>query len=885
MIGSSASLLLLSILSLALLPNASHLNSETLLQATTRPTDHSTRRTSVCNPTSEYACATDNACVPTAWRCDFTEQCPNGDDELGCVPDTCTFAHDFCALIDEHRLMGTSHQQQQQPTKQHQDGIAWRRYLSRVLLPSRSPSHPTNDAHMHVQLERLAEAPAEYARVKPHIDDNTSAARRLVFAPFPPSVSTTNSPARVVQKQQSYARLRTPTIGQTASMCQIRFAYAFWLPSSGRGGTDIDDEDDEAPKDELRLEVRAHQNSTLVTTLWTRTSTKSTLDWQLGVIELGHARLFELEFVAYNTRTMTRPGFVALRWLHFDRCAWPQTGADYARARDTEAAVAAAQAQTETDWPFAADELFSALDVELDPQSVSLTTAQPTSASLHCKAPRKFHCATSGMCLDEHQLCNFVSDCMSRPVDFRDTKTTTKSADDDDEVPQLCAPVLGRETFEQPANNTALTKYTQAGREFWTRAGNWPARIMNASTRRPPLWPRADHTTNMGHFLSVDLPPSSTDAQRQRISWLYLDSPWLVKLEGAECRVKLFYNLVVPDYNPLAPQSNPLGYSVFLIVEHLVLDRALGRGRNSSSSMLGIRKRVDGFNYASEHAGEWPSQHSTVVLARHVWPVELAGADFWRELNYKLDDLLDDGEVFFVRIALVYVSAANSHLERKPLSGSFNIDDLSLHFGCALADNLNKLRPMREYKQSLTGKFELSDYLHATDSSGVVYYGPNNKRLLDDDDDAALGSLGSPHAQLEPHKLVLYVFGSLSVMLMVIVLIVFVIVPRVEQLTMSYHDQLAAGVSEIMDESDVVAVIESAKPTPSGNGGGRGGGVASRALTSSVNDASADYAHGLCELGMNAVTSLESDWEQVARPQHAPTNCHHLIATDATDEL
>lgn len=172
-------------------------------------------------------------------------------------------------------------------------------------------------------------------------------------------------------------------------------------------------------------------------------------------------------------------------------------------------------------------------------------------------------------------------------------------------------------------------------------------------------------------------------------------------------------------------------------------------------------------------------------------PIEYSGTDFWRESNHEILDLRD-GDIFFTRIAVFVrkplVSAESQSQTLNRLAATLNIDDISTHFGCSLATDWNSLERMQDIKAKLAGSFSITDcVMHKKLSSDLM--NPYNQRRRP--------RLASFAVQFEPYRLIICVFVVLASIMGVIAVIVFVVVPYVEQIAINYHDQLTRGLSSI----------------------------------------------------------------------------------------
>lgn len=845
----------------------------------------------VCNPEREFTCTSERRCVAIECRCDFSEQCLDGQDELGCLPATCTFQRDLCNFYNE-------------PWRAGLEPAIWRRIaLVSGELDKHDLASPERGSTMLEALARLTSSTG--AR-------NATSHHYLMV------------PLGLAQRGQARARLRSRTIGQTNSMCQLRFRYAMWIgsPRAPASARQVGDASSAALR--LQLELRAPSAPGPLIS-WSRVLNLhlGQLDWSVGVLDMGHLSQVELslsaeivrdkeqiEHLGVNQTDQVR-AFVLFDWMKFQGCAWPQ-----GRPSGSGWAPSAVQAEpSRTSSPIAKPDLISTPSAST-PTNVS--SSEPTwsaaqqsiknpSTSRSPCSPDQFQCS-NGLCLDQRKVCNFVDDCMSvwpylhplqpapagRPVGepTRAPAESQQTGDacpwplDGDEAPEVCANVPGKRNFESgllagsgPCKTSQLVDLDQAC--FWSlEASRWPRRLVTirdsrAANENPyaPIehLPRSDHTLRQaeGHYLSLEIPangfteppmgaaqaPSQPEgahaagANMTNVYWTYLKSDWLRKRDPGECRLKFFYNLVSnhpmdwptrrANANPAAPASSLHPFRLYLVAEHFKLDAAALTLSRSSDALAYTRPL--------------PSGSSPRLRANE--PIQLAGVDFWREANYELEGL-EDGDIFFIRLAVI--AELDPHFA-KPFRATLNIDDLTTHLGCtrafdgatreaisslALAQEAPRLRDFFSSRPS--EDWSLTDSNHEPQSDGQT-----DRQVLNQHSRAH-------NRDLKPHKLIICVFAVLTGIMGIILVIVFIVVPYVEQITMNYHDQLTMGLSQL---SITVDYLSQSQLRPArGESGRSDSSPDSLTITFPANNLSSTVSSSILE-----TSELAADWEHLSR--------------------
>ena len=889
-----------------------------------------------CNPISEFYCPLDDRCVPIEWRCDFSRQCSDGRDELGCAPLACRFQLNTCNWRSDGGGGGGGGDDKEQ--QRRRADVAWRRYLGPVWNVSMEVDE------MDESLVDLNEA------------NELQSGERFLFAPL----KLGEQPGAV------RASLRAPPVGQTASMCQLRFEYAIWL--TGRADLAAPDAQSGRATLSLRAQAASGGRSTVgrppggqleqsggrplvwqaeatfgATPQTTTTTTRATggrhngsganlspaprANWMIGVAQLGHLRNSELVFEATLTSGAgvwneldddksaaagrhLLGALVALRRLRFHQCAWP-LGAPL--ELELEAAAAAGQS---------ASKLSKGEGVQLDQEEQNEQTRswvkalgqlRTSNGSLASCASQQFACA-NGICLAPERLCNFVDDCMTSgrsggfgaPADWRPMRQA------EDEQLYLCEPIWGRENFER-RSSVADFAPTNSG-ATWTLEGNLlglgRAKIERNLEQVVGL-PRVDHSTatRSGAFLSLDLrppPPPSNCSSAKRVLWLSINSQWLISEPESqpnnECRLKFFYNLVssepVRQANRRPSQHVQLPFELQLQLEHFSLNKSSNeaptrlRPRELDSKLLLVERKLDALISSGaklksssceqeKEAAEGEPKRQVAEGGKRA-AIEYAGADFWREANYKVVGL-KPGDLFYLRLLIraEYSSPLGGQAGRAPSSPSYtmNIDDLATHFGCLQASEPQLFRlgvrgsPLTSYRS-----FRMDDFRpRAADGPAAALPARALARVAapppapttfkrnkwhrvqleedydadnddDDDDDSVQGGghqqppsatqrhhanrpksdapakghgQRSRRASEEPAKLAACVLAVFSLIISLIALIVFVLVPRVERAMMSNREQIELGVSaEVSD-----APISSASGVLGGGGGGGASGT------------------------------------------------------------
>lgn len=642
-----------------------------------------------CKLETHFRCPSNGRCIPIEWLCDFTHQCPFGEDESGCVGQICHFDTDLCNWSNEFELIMVNHTVQNH----------WRQI------------HP---ASLRVNQSR------------------SSMMRSLNSSLISVPLSTDETEGNIS------TALRSTHIGQTGSMCQIRFRYLGWSNEGGKHNVRV----------RFNVVLRDPIKESII---WERLIEPPELrfrgaNWSVGVIELGHKRNFTIEFRATlheaRSRDLNRPHItasMAIQWIEFHECNWPL-------------------------GPFSASDNLDASDPEyqnsLDYDAINLP--------FNCTSD-KFICP-NGICLDRRKMCNWVDDCCDQDVSGCSKGT--------DESISTCQSVPGMENFENiefdqrsssiPSditNKYAHEDINSSPDFFWIRGSYWPDKLVGireGPTTNADHFPRLDHTrqTNHGQYLSLELPlegdlkrKSETSELESAVYWLYLDSPWLVKRGGTnQCRVKLFYNLVSNE-----PEDGTSIHQVFMTVEHFVL-----KPRSNSTPI----RVIDGIFYVDDSNKLVRERlDGTKTQTR----IEYPGIDFWREVNLELIDL-NEGEPFFIRILVVFDgdSEGKSHVRSR---ASFSLDDISSDSGCNLDSDVDqessKIR--EKFKRNLTSSSELLGLVRPHDSNG---------QTVDEEDRGNV------------HKVISCVFGALFALLGFILLIVFILVPYVERFVTSQHEQI-----------------------------------------------------------------------------------------------
>lgn len=739
-----------------------------------------------CDNETQFKCRSENRCIPIRYRCDFTEQCLDGEDEFRCAPSWCDFDSSLCNWKNNFDDLNSSGQQQD----------AWRRF--------QQPTSPLQNDSLGSKLGQL--------------NAKTRQFNKFAFVPMTMDTAKSGVISRI-------ARFSSPVIGQTNSMCQLRFKYAMLVEQTAVL----------ANKDYrvivnlgLSLLERGQDRKVFV---WSKTIDSNFIDqetasnWSYAVIELNHLSQFELSFEAQATLVHKSPRnmednikhstLIALDWIKFQNCAWP--------ARSTPI-------------------VYGTSDDENNKQQREVAS---------CSNVNDFQCAASNLCLNRLKLCNFVDDCMSHDDQTVESKSGPVG---EDESEDLCGQIPGRESFEPSQGAGDDKKKDQGGdygqsqlsprmSEFWTLAGNWPwnrIRILNSlqTGYLQDSLPRRDHTLRSpsGHYLSLEVPKSSSRSlafqQRNYINWLYIYSPWLVKTRGSDtCRVKFFYNLVSN-----AAQDNEIDFitksnQIYISVEHFVLNQELSQDLTNPSD--GLTRKIDSFTYS-----KFPSMETNEILIQLKKQnfIEMPGLDFWRELNIELADL-KEAEMFYIRLAFI-VESKREFLTDDDSKLTVNIDDLGTHFGCQQPKDLKDHQINGQQPSSLSSSFNLHDYLRPADSRQNANKKEAKPAPLSTYHRRRSKQTGACAIQFEPHKLIIYVFGVLAAILSLIMIIVFFVVPYVERMTISYHDRLAAGLEEINQVANHRHSYQNS-------------------LSSATPNSS--FLVEACEL------TTESDWEQISR--------------------
>lgn len=596
-----------------------------------------------------------------------------------------------------------------------------------------------------------------------------------------------------------------------------------------------------------------------------------------------------------HLKSLPHASIVALNWLKFQGCAWPQgkhENSVYLNLADridlmhtvaqANQAVRQGRLQFDKSNPTKNTPTNKGVEKDKTPRinfnhdiaanlnpvdcDVAGCNDKQQLSSASCRTS-EFQCQNS-ICLEEHKLCNFVNDCMS------EIGSSTQS---EDEQRDLCQNVPGMEDFESsslassglfqnhhsneweraiemrtndeintevtPANTTITTTKTAATTsssiakklsKFWTLTSNWPVdkiRVQNSKTLSRSHLPRRDHTlrSSKGSYLSLELPRHinsfselNKNSESRNIHWAYLRSAWMRKLnpERGQCRVKFFYNLVSDKLNIGTTLERGQYFKLYLAVEHFI-GREVGENtREEDQSTRKIDRLI--FSHVKDY-------ESSSLIGRGSL-IEYPGVDFWREVNYELVGL-SEGDLFYVKIAIIVEILGEDGFKKHKTT--INIDDLSTHFGCGFVeeDNIKHIISHCQAEQDNIS-LKLSDYATNTNDSSsklLEYYNLVRKKRAN-----------SGTVEFEPHKLIIGVVIVLSSIAGLILIIVYIVVPYVERVVISYHDQLTAGLS----------------------------GIGSTPGQSHENVANA------CEL-----TTTDSDWEQISR-RWRRTNFNDNIMTD-----
>jgi len=754
-----------------------------------------------CNGTTEFHCRANNRCIPMEWRCDFTEQCLDGQDEFGCAQEWCDFSQSMCNLEnDQTQTVGGSD--------------IWRRYSLRHLNRSQcegadsgahSPGgHPGGlnglECNGNILGEKILLLPIEM-NSEPSVRESEKWSKSLG--------------PKVGKLTNRVGQLKFPPLGQTNSMCKLNFKYFMSAgQTKGHGSGRV----------ELTFKVMIRQlrsPSAEFKVVWSKTvdslgrlvpfraqsepsaaSQQPANEWLVGMVELGHLKQIELAFrvesslietdddsldfskskdnnnnnnnqlaglagkksakIGDISRELTSlhehgrgplawpqweqefsfesGSFVALDWLKFQGCAWPDR------------------------WG----------------HKGSRSLSDKSSAG-GCRASQ-FQCSNN-ICLEEEHLCNFVDDCMV---------SDGRLSEAEDESVHLCELVPGRENFEpvsederdlgsarasvplEATSKNLLEQHLFGTAKFWraSRVGWRSDKIsiqrghsLEATTDRH--LPQRDHTTRNqdGHYLSLEVPSGA----EQSVLWFYLDSPRLKRLDGAGkggCRVKFFYNIVTEG--EVAP-AQKLPFKLYLTLEHFVIND----GKTSKS----LKRNLNAF--LSSHK----SQYEDLVASELSSSIEHMGIDFWRELNVKLSDL-KVGDEFYIRIAfIVELNPSSTNLHHRT---TINIDDLSTHFGC--------FQNQSDYHSA---DWIRSAYLNQSFDQGLFLRRPAQIGPEQLGRPARRARIADSAVDFEPHHLILYVFIVLFAGVGSMLIIVFVLVPFAGQIIMDYHDRLAEGLSDV----------------------------------------------------------------------------------------
>lgn len=580
-----------------------------------------------------------------------------------------------------------------------------------------------------------------------------------------------------------------------------------------------------------------------------------------------------------NRKQATHASIVALNWFKFQNCAWPQGKREespYINLADqiqvqqerfgqfqeqTETLAGGRLEKTSSSSSTKSGQELSQIESNLDRGrhgkedeskvnvDVQVDDDNGVRQLINCRT-NEFHCSNE-LCLERHKLCNFVDDCM------KDSQSSSGQWKSEDESEDLCKNVPGMEDFElsveetrvstttptaTPTTTTATTATTTTtiktpiwqrstkGRKFWQLTSNWPkdkARVQNSRVLSSTLhFPRADHTLKSvkGHYLSFEVPQiltrrstqanitsSGSSLENKNVFWAYLRSAWMRKL-AEECHLKFFYNVKSDRLNIWPNLQNGQFFKIYLAIEHFTAkrDTKIDSNQNREREREETRKLDAIIHSHLKDYENQPTFNSSLI--------DYPGVDFWREVNHELAELAE-GDQFYVRIAIIVELLA----DYTNFKTTINIDDLSTHFGCALVsgedeDEDNKGTALFPVEHE-NNRFKLSDYTAAARNA--------SSRLLDYYNFVRRKRSNSTEAvKLEAHKLIICVVVVLTTIASLILIIVFIVVPWVERVAISYHDQLTAGLSGL--------------GTTPGH--------------------SFDNTASVCEL-----TTTDSDWEQISR--------------------
>lgn len=769
-----------------------------------------------CNEKTEFHCKLENRCIPAEWRCDFTEQCLDGQDELGCAPEWCGLDHGLCYWLNDWpngNLTATT------------NFNVWRRYhfVQDYKLECRQEKS-TNKNPLAQLLNDLRLQLNKYAK--------------LIFVPL--FLDT----KRV---KRELARITAPAIGQTNSMCQLRFKYTLRANQMRANSSNARSFDF---KTSLRLKVSDKKNSNRnAKILWSRSIEDESYSepdgagshWMIGVAELGHLRYAKLSFEAESQAIERRQqqqspqplryptiggqrlprtsngldagdsahdhlyAIVALSWWKFHDCNWPQG----ARGRTNGGGGGQADGAPPVDNNLS----------DFDDWPVPMDSQDENGASGKNGCPvNDFQCS-NGICLPQERLCNFVDDCMSSYGERVSNLTPAHDNNAEDETRDLCNPILGMEHFDNDFNLKTGPNGPLEVNKFWSwDYGNWPKDKMKIRNNEKQLvyLPIQDHTrkTSKGRFLSVEIPiefgkNSSNENNtinsidngdtHRKILWTSIDSPWLEKLppENADCRVKFFFNLVSSTSS-----FNNWPFKVSLIVEHLTIDKI-----DNANQTFKLVKKIDSFLHS--HTINVKQLVSDGQQGRSI---EYPGVDFWREANVKLVGL-NEGDIFTARLIIRAEFDKFDHSKEQKqdqLRVTINIDDMSTHFGCGSLDQ-HKLARVKMSQMLLSNKdIQIFDPLHNSRNKqpppnqnypqtpaplfGVQQHKRHSNQQFNPDNPA------TNSAQIDPQKLIISVFGAVCVIIGLIAIIVFVLVPYVERVMMNYQEHIQLGMTaEVSD--------------------------------------------------------------------------------------
>ena len=726
-----------------------------------------------CDKTREFQCENVKRCIPIGWQCDFTPQCEDESDEVGCVPVKCEISSSSGGLCN-WRAINTE---------------TWQRY-------SKTQASSASNEKNKEALQELAADAKEFLFVQLASGESTS--------------------------------ISTPLIGRTNSMCQLRFEFAIWhnQPNSlVRLNLISRDKKSNFTRLFWSAQLEGDNQSKGLTV-----ERRARANWQVGVAELGNLKQVELSFEATTVERRKRKAgeqevdsssraqhLVALRKFEFHECGgWRSSSGAFRSGGRNQLAKSERSGRN---WLDLSDQNDDDDDKEANEEQNDAGCAR-----------NEFWCPNS-TCLASKRVCNFVDDCdgldetqqLCSPVLGRENFDLWPSYES-----------FRSAAFDKRAANKSCADGSCKRREpFWLLSGSWPRKLISIrdNTSGESHAPARDHTQKSAHgrYLSLEVPTREVDGTTRKkladekvggtlLAWAHLSSPWLERVNPRdECRVKLFFNLV--QQPPIGQQleegegSAKWPFKLSLAVEHFTLDF----GRRHSTRLV---RKLDSLTQQSARQSDGGAFGGAEAI-------EFPGVDFWRELNVELADL-SQGDVFFARLTLFV--EYEKQLRVGPQTGSskwtINIDDLSTDFGCAYA-NLNKLSRALElverspqssrnnFQLSELDHFRLADYQpkHLVGSSSWQLANLHGKELESESQQVP------PQVQqnIEPQKLVAYVLFAFCSIAGSVITIVFVVVPCVERTLMSHEQRLQLGNCDELSDAPVVG------GTPAAAGGSSGG--------------------------------------------------------------